>query len=627
MKRMQTEILVIGGGATGTGVAWDAALRGFRTVLVEKRDLTHGTTGRYHGLLHSGARYVLKDAASAVECISENRILRRTHTHCIEDTSGFFVVAPEDEDDYPDLFAAACRRLDIPCTEIPPGAALRREPLLNPRISRVFELPDAAADSFLATHATAQAARQAGATLLPYHELTRLHLSGGEGNRAVSAATVLDTVSGQELRIDADLVINAAGAWSGRVAGLAGVEVKMILGKGVMLATNARLTNTVVNRCKMPGDGDILVPIHTVSVIGTTDVQVADPENLSIEQWEVDLMLTEGDKLVPGLSRSRILRAWAGVRPLYQETQPAREPAPDAGDPRSKGLPAQDSPHFSRDATRALALLNHWRRDGLRGFITITGGKWTTFRLMAESAVDAACGQLGVSRPCRTAHTPVPGVEQGHYWLGHRLNEVEEENLQSELICECELVTRSMLEGAAQRNPTVTLDDLRRDVRLGMGPCQGGFCTYRAVGILHSLRAGKALPAAAEWNVAHMQSPALHHRDDAGPSDAGPPDAGPSDSGPAPASGPSPADASRRRSAAVDPRASVSQPNLLLRDFLQERWKGVAPILWGQQLRQERLDELIYLSILNADHLPVDDEESPLSSFYRSDSSPSTSNL
>ncbi|MDE0142004.1 MAG: anaerobic glycerol-3-phosphate dehydrogenase subunit GlpA [Caldilineaceae bacterium] len=616
MKRMQTEILVIGGGATGTGVAWDAALRGFRTVLVEKRDLTHGTTGRYHGLLHSGARYVLKDPASAVECINENRILRCTHTHCIEDTSGFFVVLPEDEDDYSDRFADACRRLDIPCTELPPASALRREPLLNPRLSRVFELPDAAADSFLATHATAQAARQAGATLLPYHELTRLHLSGGAGDRTVSAATVLDTVSGEELHIEADLVINAAGAWSGQVAALAGVEVKMILGKGVMLATNARLTNTVINRCKMPGDGDILVPIHTVSVIGTTDEQVADPENLSIEQWEIDLMLTEGDKLVPGLSSSRILRAWAGVRPLYQERQPPGEPARDNNDSLSDDQPAQGSPQYSRDATRALALLNHQQRDGVRGFITITGGKWTTFRLMAESAVDAACGQLGVSRPCRTAATPVPGVEQGHYWLGHRLNEVEAENLQSELVCECELVTRSMLESAAQRNPTVTLDDLRRDVRLGMGPCQGGFCTYRAVGILHQMRAGKASPVAGEWNVAHMQSPAHHHRDGA--------QAKPSGEGPLPASNPTPSDEPRQRSAAVDPRASVSQPNLLLRDFLQERWKGVAPILWGQQLRQERLDELIYLSILNADHLPVDDEESPLSSFYRSGSSPSS---
>ena len=584
MQQLEAEILVIGGGATGTGVAWDAALRGFRTILVEKRDLTHGTTGRYHGLLHSGARYVLKDADSAAECIRENRILRRTHTHCIEDTGGFFVVTPEDDDDYPDRFAAACHRLDIPCTEIPAASALRREPLLNPRISRVFELPDAAADSFLATHATAQAARQAGAQLLPYHELVGLHISGGDGNRAVKGATVLDTVSGEEVRINADLVINAAGAWAGQVAALAETEVRMILGRGVMLATNCRLTNTVINRCKMPGDGDILVPIHTVSVIGTTDEQVTEPENLRIQEREVDLMLTEGDKLVPGLSRSRILRAWAGVRPLYQENFSGE----------------------SRDATRSTALLDHRQRDGVSGFITITGGKWTTFRLMAESAVDAACAQLRVSRPCRTSQTAVPGVEQGHYWLGHRLSEVEEENLQTELICECELVTRSMLESAARRNPTVTLDDLRRDVRLGMGPCQGGFCTYRAVGILHQLRAANddcredrsAQPDAADWQVAYLQSPAQNsvagEVADRRGSAAGAP----------------------RPSAAIDPQAAVSQPNLLLRDFLQERWKGVAPILWGQQLRQERLDELIYLSILNADHLPVDDAESPLSAFY-----------
>ena len=584
MQQLEAEILVIGGGATGTGVAWDAALRGFRTILVEKRDLTHGTTGRYHGLLHSGARYVLKDADSAAECIRENRILRRTHTHCIEDTGGFFVVTPEDDDDYPDRFAAACHRLDIPCTEIPAASALRREPLLNPRISRVFELPDAAADSFLATHATAQAARQAGAQLLPYHELIELHISGGDGNRVVKGATVLDAVSGEEVRIDADLVINAAGAWAGQVAALAETEVRMILGRGVMLATNCRLTNTVINRCKMPGDGDILVPIHTVSVIGTTDEQVTEPEDLRIQEREVDLMLTEGDKLVPGLSRSRILRAWAGVRPLYQENF--------SGD--------------SRDATRSTALLDHRQRDGVSGFITITGGKWTTFRLMAESAVDAACAQLRVSRPCRTSQTAVPGVEQGHYWLGHRLSEVEEENLQTELICECELVTRSMLESAARRNPTVTLDDLRRDVRLGMGPCQGGFCTYRAVGILHQLRAASddcredrsAQPDAADWQVAYLQSPAQN-----------------SVAGEVADRRGSAADAPRP-SAAIDPQTAVSQPNLLLRDFLQERWKGVAPILWGQQLRQERLDELIYLSILNADHLPVDDAESPLSAFY-----------
>jgi glycerol-3-phosphate dehydrogenase len=136
MKRIETEILVIGGGATGTGVAWDAALRGFRVVLVEKCDLTHGTTGRYHGLVHSGGRYVIKDPRSAAECISENRILRRTHAQCIEDTGGYFVVTPEDEGAYPDQFISACQQIGVPCTEISISKALRREPYLNPHKPR-----------------------------------------------------------------------------------------------------------------------------------------------------------------------------------------------------------------------------------------------------------------------------------------------------------------------------------------------------------------------------------------------------------------------------------------------------------------------------------------------------------
>src|SRR5262245_27128319 len=221
MQHLTTELLVIGGGSTGTGVAWDAALRGFQVILVERRDLTHGTTGRYHGLLHSGARYVVKDPQSAVECIHENRILRRTHAHCIEETGGFFVVTPDDEGDYPDRFVAACAQAGVPCTETPLREVLRQEPLLNPLISRVFAVPDAAADSFLATHATAQAARQAGAHLLVYHEVIELLSAGSDGDRRINGARVRNLVSGEELTIQADLVINASGAWAGQVAGLA----------------------------------------------------------------------------------------------------------------------------------------------------------------------------------------------------------------------------------------------------------------------------------------------------------------------------------------------------------------------------------------------------------------------
>jgi glycerol-3-phosphate dehydrogenase len=577
MSTIETEILVIGGGSTGTGVAWDAALRGFRVVLIEKRDLTHGTTGRYHGLLHSGGRYVVKDPRSAIECIAENRILRTTHTHCIEDTSGFYVVTPEDEGDYPERFRAACAETGVPCNEISVAEARRREPLLNPRISRVFEVPDGSADSFLATHATAQAAQQVGAQILVYHELIELLTAGSDGDRRVVGARARNMATGEDVIIHAAMVINAAGAWAGRVAALAGAEVKVIPGKGVMLAMNHRLVNTVINRCKMPADGDIIVPIHTVAVIGTTDEKVTDPDHLRIEQWEVDLMLREGEKLLPGFSKARILRAWAGARPLYQEGY--------AG--------------ASRDATRALTLLDHKERDGLSGFLTITGGKWTTFRLMAETTMDTACAQLGSRRPCTTATTQVPGVEQGHYWVGHRLHEVEEGHLQGQLVCECELVTRAMIEHAARANPTLTLDDLRRDVRLGMGPCQGGFCTFRAAAILHEMAARSRTDAAAAesapWDVGHMTSPAH-----------------------------AASNAVREGGSVPAPSAlrSHTSPNLLLRDFLQERWRGLTPILWGQQLKQERLDELIYLSVLNVDHLPADEAQSPLSAFWQFDTTP-----
>ncbi len=561
MPKIETDLLVIGGGATGVGVAWDAALRGFRTVLVEKRDLTHGTTGRYHGLLHSGGRYVVKDPHSAEECIRENRILRKTHAHCIEDTGGFFVVTPEDVNAYPDQFQAACKNLGIPCEEISLRAALQREPLMNPRAARVFVVPDGAADSFQATHSTAQAAQIAGAQILNYHEVVALIPAEGDPARVVGAR-VRDVARGEDVEIRAALTINAAGAWAGVIARTAGVTVNVIPGKGTMLAANHRLINTVLNRCKMPDDGDIIVPIHTVTVIGTTDEKVQDPEHLTIEPWEVELLLREGDKLIPGISQARFVRAWAGVRPLYQE-------------------------HYagaSRDATRDFVVLDHAARDGVAGLLTIIGGKWTTFRLMAEKTVDKACEQLGARKPCSTAETPVPGVEHGHYWLGHRLREVEQNHLQSELVCECELVTRAMLENAARNNPTLTLDDLRRDVRLGMGPCQGGFCTYRAAGILHELQVQNSQSKIQDpntWHVADLQSPARNAKLEIG-----------------------------------NWKLGVGTPNLLLRDFLQERWKGLLPILWGRQLKQERLDELIYLALMNADHLPDEDAVSPMSDFY-----------
>src|SRR5919201_5231902 len=140
MPTLSTDVLVIGGGATGSGVAWYAALRGLEVVLVDRADLAEGTSGRFHGLLHSGGRYVVKDPRAAEECIAENRILREIAADCIEDTGGLFVTTPSDDPDYADRFAEGCQATGVDCEEIDVAQALRQEPRLNPPITRATSI-------------------------------------------------------------------------------------------------------------------------------------------------------------------------------------------------------------------------------------------------------------------------------------------------------------------------------------------------------------------------------------------------------------------------------------------------------------------------------------------------------
>src|SRR5512136_2106991 len=142
-QSVDCDVLVIGGGATGAGVMYDLALRGLRVVLAEQNDLCTGTSGRYHGLLHSGGRYAVRDPESARECIEENRILRKIVPHAIEATGGLFVQTPDDDPTYADQWATACRTAGIETEEISVGRMLKEESALNPAITRAFHVPDA----------------------------------------------------------------------------------------------------------------------------------------------------------------------------------------------------------------------------------------------------------------------------------------------------------------------------------------------------------------------------------------------------------------------------------------------------------------------------------------------------
>jgi glycerol-3-phosphate dehydrogenase len=515
MRSISTDILVIGGGSTGAGIVRDAALRGFKTVLVDRGDLATGTTGRYHGLLHSGGRYVVKDPVSAQECIEENLVLRKIAADCIEDTGGLFVETEHDDPTYAEHFVAGCQTAGIPVEEWPVERALKAEKRLNPRIRRAFWVPDAAIDSWKTVWANARDAQIHGAEILPYHKISRL-LHTGE---RVKGAVAVNARSGEEVAIHADFTINAAGAWAGQIAQMAEIPVTVLAGKGIMIAMNHRLTQMVVNRLKRPADGDILVPIRTVCVIGTTDERVADPDDWPITEHEIQFMLDEGEKLVPGFREARALRVWGGVRPLYQP-------------------PSLGNVSDTRDVSRTYTLLDHPVSDGVHGFLTMTGGKFTTYRQMAQVAVDAACRHLGTERPCTTADQALPDSADGrYYWLGARLEARERDLHGDQLICECEMIPRRRIEDAVARRGA-DLDDIRRTARLGMGPCQGGFCIYRATGIAHA-----------------------------------------------------------------DGFATSEQANTSLTRFVQERWKGVQPLMWGDQLRQARLDDWIFQGILDVEHV------------------------
>lgn len=530
MKQINTEVVVIGGGATGAGTIRDLAMRGFKAVLVERADLAQGTTGRFHGLLHSGGRYVVSDPGSATECAQENAVLRRIHADAVEETGGFFVVTPQDSEEHADKFLQAAKNTKVPAEEISVAHALRREPRLHPGMKRVFEVEDGTVDGWRMTWGAAESAKAYGAQILSYHRVTKIITENG----AVRAVIAHGEKSGEDIRIECRFVINAGGPWAGQIAALAGAHgVDVVPGRGIMVAMNHRLVNMVINRCIYPADGDIIVPGHTVCIIGTTDQAAQDPDFLEIRDDEVQKMLDAGEAMVPGFRNSRAVHVWAGARPLVKDRR----------------VSASDTRHMSR----GMSVIDHSSRDGIDGLLTIAGGKLTTYRLMAKNAVDAMCALMGEERPCTTDCEEVPDAQgRPTHKLSDRLRQREADRLDDQLICECELVTRSMVEKVLTAQPEANLDDVRRQLRIGMGPCQGTFCSLRTAAIMHDFQKKRQRENAEAENAARL----------------------------------------------------ADRSSTMLRLFVANRQQGIRPLLHGEQLREGALGKWVLNGILDLDHLP-----------------------
>lgn len=526
------DVIVIGGGITGAGVARDCSRRGLNAVLLERYDISTGATGRNHGLLHSGARYAVTDRESAEECIKENMILKRIASHCIEETNGLFLTLPEDDLNYQAKFVEACNIAGIRADIIDPKEALLLEPSANPSIIGAVKVPDGSVDPFRLTASNMIDAREHGAKVLTYHEVIGMLI---EQDRVIGVE-VFDHKEKETKKIYASIVVNAGGIWGQHISMLAGVTVKMLPAKGSLLIFGHRVNNVVLNRCRKPADSDILVPGDTISLIGTTSMNIPYDEidNMTVTPQEVDILIREGEKLAPRLAQTRILRAYAGVRPLV----------------------ASDNDPTGRNVSRGIVLLDHAERDGLQGYVTITGGKLMTYRLMAEWATDLVCKKLSVSSPCTTAEEKLPGSRENieeinkkiislpatqrkaaiyrHGDLAEKL--MDNTQLDNSLVCECEGVSVGEVKYALDELNVKSLVDLRRRTRIGMGTCQGELCACRASGVMRSTE-----------------------------------------------------------------RFCTKRAKDDLSSFLNERWKGIYPIAWGDTLRESEYTAWIYQGVCGLD--------------------------
>ncbi|WP_367176465.1 FAD-dependent oxidoreductase [Haloarcula rubripromontorii] len=378
----ETDVLVVGGGATGAGVARDLALRGVDVTLVERDGLTSGTSGRSHGLLHSGARYAEADRVGAEECIAENRILKDIAGACIRDTGGLFVQLAADDPDYFEAKRAACAEIGIPVETLDADAARERVPDLASDIERAFEVPDAVIYPSRLVAANAADARNHGATIHPHAPVEDVLVEDGQVVGVQVGGTVGDT-------IETDHVVNATGAWAGEFAAMAGLDVEMQPTRGVMVSVAYDDLGPVLNRCRDPDDGDIVVPHENEAVLGTTSVPVRDPDEYETEQWEIEESIAECAAMLPPVVDAPEVRTWWGVRPLY---------APDEDERGGRGI------------SRGFFLLDH-TDDGVGNMASIVGGKLTTYRQMAEATADLVCDALGVDAACRTADQTLPSVD------------------------------------------------------------------------------------------------------------------------------------------------------------------------------------------------------------------------
>ncbi len=485
MSSQHYDVVVIGGGSTGTATARDCALRGLRTLLLERDDIASATVGTCAGMISSGLKYMdephIVDMCS-VEVVHLNRIARHlimrnpilTPILEMEDLSSGGNFAEE-------YSRRAAQRQVPPVMFLSPEDALRIEPRLNPNLIASMYFEEFFIDPFRLCLLQAIDARRHGAVIRTYCEVVDITMHEGSVNEVV----FYDRTKRSTECVKTRIIVNAGGPWADKIAALAGARLEIRLNKGAHVIFDRRVVNVGVIAKAVDGRMIYLFPHENTVLLGTTALDTwEDPDSLVTEQDEIEYLMKSIEWVVPSIREARIIRTMEGVRPLVADWKK----------PEGK-------------VTRGYEVIDH-SSQGVHGLISFTGGKLVMCRHMAQTATDMLCKLLGHETDCRTHLEPLPGneadvdvialaaqygvpqhaLERMRARRGTDVTKVLEMTRDrpewKTLVCTCEPVIEAEIRYSIREEFPYTLNDLRRRVRLGTGPCQGTFCTYKAASIL-----------------------------------------------------------------------------------------------------------------------------------------------
>ncbi len=387
------DLLVVGGGVTGAGIARDAALRGLHVLLVEKDDFGSGTSSRSSRLIHGGLRYLEHGQLKLVfEASAERRRLLRLAPHLVHPLRFVWPVYTGARVPFWKVVAgvtlydalAAFRNVHRH-HRLTARGVLAEEPALSPDGLRGgVSYYDAATDDARLTLANVLDAERAGAVVINHAAVRSFVLETGR----VVGAHLVDGITGNTTHVRARATVNATGPWSDDVRRLEGAadRARVRGSKGThILVPHARVGNHAALTLLSPVDGRVMfaLPSGAFTVFGTTDTFTdASPDQVRASEDDVAYLLRAANTFFPSarLARGDVVSAWAGIRPLVAT--------------------AANSPNAA-SREHAIAVTP-------AGVVTITGGKLTTYRIMAEQVVNVVCRRIGSGGPSTTVHAPLP---------------------------------------------------------------------------------------------------------------------------------------------------------------------------------------------------------------------------